>query len=197
MVMAMVGCGSGLLSGRTSRSPGELWVVRGEIAVPRTSEGVVDTEALEARVRAEVQRHLPRAYLRAFVFGGQAEGLTTLDGSIVYGYMQRSGVVRKRIVLAHTRIETEAETIRITATDYTGYSILTEPMEAIVGLPPAEIAQIAYDQLHERGLDQQMVTLTWLDRGTWVLVCGELGTLERKCKFEIEPESGEVTVLKP
>lgn len=169
-------------------------VVSRAISVPRTMDGVVNIDSLLADIETEVQEVLPGAYLRGFVFAGQGKDLATLDGRIIFAFVQVcSGILGERIVVADGTVDTEQRTLTISTVDLTNYYPSTSPLVLRKGLSLTEIAAIAYTQLEDMGFGHHEITLTRLPDNEWVVVCGEFGTLEQECRFKIDSVTGEVT----
>jgi len=165
------------------------------ISVPRAIEGVVNIDILLADVDTEIQGVLPGAYLRGIVFAGQARNLPTLDGRIVFSFiLVRSRVLGKQTITAGATVDTEQQALIIRTRDETGYYPSTEQLDLDEGLPLSEVAVIAFAQLEDMGFGEDEITLTRLHNNEWVVVCGEIGTLEQKCRFTIDATTGDIVI---
>jgi hypothetical protein len=170
------------------------WTTQRSANVPRTTEGSVDIETLLFDVKAVVHEILPDAYLRGVVFAGYAYDLDTLDGRIIFDFVQiNRKILGEQIVTAGVTVETETQILRVRTRDETGYYPSTDQLYLAEGLPLREIALIALAQLEEIGFEEHEITLTRLQDNEWVVVCGEIGTLEQECRFEIDAMTGETS----
>jgi len=165
------------------------------VSVTRTIEGVVNIDMLLADVDAEIQEMLPGAYLRGIVFAGQARNLATLDGRIIFSFVHvHSRILGEQTITAGAAVDTEQQTLIIHTIDETGYYPSTERLDLDEGLPLSEIAAIACVQLEDMGFGEDEITLTRLHNNEWVVVCGEIGTLQQRCRFTIDATTGDIAI---
>lgn len=193
-LLLLTGCGSIFPSRVDYGTVDNPWTTQRSANVPRTTEGSVDIETLLFDVKAVVHEILPDAYLRGVVFAGYAYDLDTLDGRIIFDFVQiNRKILGEQIVTAGVTVETETQILRVRTRDETGYYPSTDQLYLAEGLPLREIALIALAQLEEIGFEEHEITLTRLQDNEWVVVCGEIGTLEQECRFEIDAMTGETS----
>lgn len=190
LLIWVVALGPWLVACRLGFQPRDMTGLSITISKPDTQG--VDVNLVIENAQREVRRALPDAYLTLFVFSGNCESLSDLRGVIKLVFVQeRDSAFRSKpkVFSAFTSVDTVNQIMDLSLRDESGHYPSTDKLNLLEGLSVEAIASIAHKRIAALGLSDCDVTLTSL-QDSWSVVCGKLGTFERKCDFEIDSVTG-------
>ncbi len=159
------------------------------IEVSQADTQSVDVGVIVENVQAQVQKVLPGAYLTAFAFTGQCQGLPELHGQVHLQFVRvKSFLFYQQVLVALASVDTIQETLEIQTRDFSDYYWSTDPLLPQDVSVAKEIANIAHKHIAGLGIPACDVTLSNMGQ-TWHVLCTEPGsgpTGSRLCEYEID-----------
>lgn len=155
----------------------------------------VNIDIIVENVQEQVQMVLPEAYLSAFAFTGQCQGLSELHGQVHLEFVQvESFPFYQQVLVALTSVDTIQETLEIRTRDYSDYYWSTDPLPPQDVSVAREIANIAHKHIADLGIPDCDVTLSSVGQ-TWHVLCTEPSSGpagSRLCEFEVDAATGQI-----
>ena len=148
-----------------------------DIPVEIARSGIVRVDAKEilGLAQQEVWKHLPDAYLNAFVYTGHCDALPNMQGRFNMQFVRADrSLLRRRQLTAFVSIDTSRGMMDIEYLDYTGLNLRTDGQTfGTDEISLDEMAQIAYDYISTSGVSDCDVTITRIMQ-VWNVRCGPI-----------------------
>ncbi len=131
---------------------------------PGTSE--VDIGLIYEAATEKVHEILPRAYFAGMVFSGKCYGLLSLQGKIVFIFLQtRIGIPRKQVLRGVVTVRTQQQTMDLWYTDETNHypNLNGEPFPGDHAF--RDLVSLAHRHVTDLGISDCDITIGQLEEG--------------------------------